>query len=74
MLIHLALAVGVLPTWLATPAAPAKPGAGLPAIPRASVVVAAKDEERNLPALLASLEAQSLRDFQILLVDDRSRR
>jgi cellulose synthase/poly-beta-1,6-N-acetylglucosamine synthase-like glycosyltransferase len=38
----------------------------------ASVVVAAKDEEENLPVLLASLEAQSLRDFQIVLVDDRS--
>ncbi len=38
-----------------------------------SVVVAARDEERNLPALLASLEAQSLRAFQVVLVDDRSR-
>jgi cellulose synthase/poly-beta-1,6-N-acetylglucosamine synthase-like glycosyltransferase len=38
-----------------------------------TVVVVAKDEERNLPTLLASLEAQSLRVFQIVLVDDRSR-
>ena len=75
VLIHLALAVGVLRNVardaVAAVAGPGNPG--LPAVSRASVVVAAKDEERNLPALLASLEAQSLRDFDILLVDDRSR-
>jgi biofilm PGA synthesis N-glycosyltransferase PgaC len=74
VLIHLALAAGVLLNVARdATAAPARPGVELPAIPRASVVVAAKDEERNLPALLASLEVQSLRDFDILLVDDRSR-
>jgi cellulose synthase/poly-beta-1,6-N-acetylglucosamine synthase-like glycosyltransferase len=81
VLIHLALAAGVLRNVAldALGAAqqgsrrvrgrPAGPGAG----PTASVVVAAKDEEGNLPALLASLEAQTLRDFQVVLVDDRSR-
>ena len=70
VLVHLALAVGVLANVARDAAAPG--GAGLPPVSRVSVVVAAKDEEGNLPALLASLEAQSLRDFQILLVDDRS--
>jgi cellulose synthase/poly-beta-1,6-N-acetylglucosamine synthase-like glycosyltransferase len=69
---HLALAVGVLANAARDAAAPGPGGAGLPPVSGVSVVVAAKDEERNLPALLASLEAQSLRDFQILLVDDRS--
>lgn len=70
VLVHLALAVGALANVARDAAAPG--GAGLPPVSRVSVVVAAKDEEGNLPALLASLEAQSLRDFQILLVDDRS--
>jgi cellulose synthase/poly-beta-1,6-N-acetylglucosamine synthase-like glycosyltransferase len=37
-----------------------------------SVIVVAKDEEKNLPPLFASLESQSVRDFQIILVSDRS--
>jgi cellulose synthase/poly-beta-1,6-N-acetylglucosamine synthase-like glycosyltransferase len=37
-----------------------------------SVIVVAKDEEENLPPLFASLEAQSIQDFQIILVSDRS--
>jgi cellulose synthase/poly-beta-1,6-N-acetylglucosamine synthase-like glycosyltransferase len=37
-----------------------------------SVIVVAKDEEDNLPALLTSLESQSYKDFQIVLVSDRS--
>ena len=37
-----------------------------------SVLVAAKDEEKFLPVLLASLEAQTFLRFQIVLVDDRS--
>ena len=73
VLIHLALAAGVLCN-VARDAGAGRPAAVGPG-PGASaaVVVAAKDEEGNLPALLASLEAQSLRDFQVVLVDDRSR-
>jgi cellulose synthase/poly-beta-1,6-N-acetylglucosamine synthase-like glycosyltransferase len=37
-----------------------------------SVIVVAKDEEANLPPLFASLESQSIQDFQIILVSDRS--
>ncbi len=75
VLIHLTLAAGVLANAARDAGASGKgprgqAGAGGPL--RASVVVAAKDEERNLPALLASLEAQSLRDFQVVLLDDRS--
>jgi cellulose synthase/poly-beta-1,6-N-acetylglucosamine synthase-like glycosyltransferase len=37
-----------------------------------SVVVAARDEAARLPALLDALAAQSHRDFEIIVVDDRS--
>ncbi|HUX21519.1 MAG TPA: glycosyltransferase, partial [Spirochaetia bacterium] len=37
-----------------------------------SVVVPARNEEGNLPRLLASLDAQSVNDFQLVLIDDRS--
>jgi cellulose synthase/poly-beta-1,6-N-acetylglucosamine synthase-like glycosyltransferase len=43
-----------------------------PRLPRATVIVVAKDEEAVLPALLASLEAQTMGDFEIVLIDDRS--
>ncbi|UCF97964.1 MAG: glycosyltransferase [Spirochaetaceae bacterium] len=38
-----------------------------------SVIVVAKDEEKNLPPLLASLESQSAQNFQIILASDRSK-
>ncbi len=37
-----------------------------------SVVVAARDEEARLPALLAALAAQSHPDFEVVVVDDAS--
>jgi cellulose synthase/poly-beta-1,6-N-acetylglucosamine synthase-like glycosyltransferase len=37
-----------------------------------SVVVPAKDEAKNLPRLFRSLENQTARDFEIVLVNDRS--
>jgi len=40
---------------------------------RVSVVVVAKDEESALPALLRSLESQTVQGFEVVLVDDRSR-
>jgi cellulose synthase/poly-beta-1,6-N-acetylglucosamine synthase-like glycosyltransferase len=39
---------------------------------KVSVIVVAKDEQENLPPLLASLESQSVQDFQVILVSDRS--
>ena len=40
--------------------------------PRVSVVVAARDEERNLEAALDSLLAQDYPDYEVIVVDDRS--
>ena len=40
---------------------------------RISVIVVAKDEEQTLPPLLASLAKQTAGEFEIVLVDDRSR-
>lgn len=40
--------------------------------PPISVVVAARDEEANLPALLDALAAQTHPDFEVLVVDDAS--
>ncbi|MBN1685663.1 MAG: glycosyltransferase [Spirochaetales bacterium] len=37
-----------------------------------TVVVPARNEERLLPRLLASLDAQTRKDFQVVLVNDRS--
>jgi cellulose synthase/poly-beta-1,6-N-acetylglucosamine synthase-like glycosyltransferase len=39
---------------------------------RISIVVPARDEEENLPALFAALDRQTRRDLEIVLVDDRS--
>lgn len=47
--------------------------AALPACPpRVSVVVAARDEERNLESALDSLLAQDYPDYEVIVVDDRS--
>ncbi len=40
--------------------------------PTVSVVIPARDEEKNLPRLLKSLERQSYSDFELILIDDRS--
>jgi cellulose synthase/poly-beta-1,6-N-acetylglucosamine synthase-like glycosyltransferase len=40
---------------------------------RASVIVVAKDEERMLPECLSSLESQTVKGFEVVLLDDRSR-
>lgn len=45
----------------------------LPACPpRVSVVIPARDEERNLAAALDSLLAQDYPDYEVIVVDDRS--
>jgi GT2 family glycosyltransferase len=41
-------------------------------VPRVSVVVATRDRPSRLAALLASLSAQTLRDFEVVVVDDGS--
>lgn len=44
-----------------------------PAVPmRLSVIIPARDEEHNLPRLLESLAAQSVRPYEVLVVDDGS--
>ena len=40
--------------------------------PRVSIVVAARDEERNLGVALDSLLAQDYADYEVIVVDDRS--
>jgi 4,4'-diaponeurosporenoate glycosyltransferase len=51
---------------------PARAGAVVPAGPSVAVVVPARDEERTLPTLLASLAAQELRPGEVVVVDDAS--
>jgi cellulose synthase/poly-beta-1,6-N-acetylglucosamine synthase-like glycosyltransferase len=69
MAIHLCLSVGVLLNRLRDLLASRQP------LPRASVsvVVVARDEQARLPRLLESLLTQSVQDFEIILVSDRSR-
>jgi cellulose synthase/poly-beta-1,6-N-acetylglucosamine synthase-like glycosyltransferase len=40
--------------------------------PRVSVIVAARDEERNLGVALDSLLVQDYPDYEVIVVDDRS--
>jgi 4,4'-diaponeurosporenoate glycosyltransferase len=49
-------------------------GAGVPTTgsSRVSIIIPARDEEHNLPRLLESLAAQSVRPYEILVVDDGS--
>ena len=69
--VHLICLAGVLRNRIAD--AVRKTGSSMQPFFKVSVIVVAKDEEANLPALLASLESQSVRDFQVILVSDRSR-
>lgn len=48
------------------------PTGQLSALPPATVIVAARNEARHLPALLAALDAQTHPKLEILLVNDRS--
>ena len=50
----------------------AKKGSSKDEIFKVSVIVAAMNEENNLPALLNSLTNQRKSDFEIVLVNDRS--
>jgi 4,4'-diaponeurosporenoate glycosyltransferase len=49
-------------------------GAGVPPVGplRVSIIIPARDEEHNLPRLLESLAEQSVRPYEILVVDDSS--
>ncbi len=68
LLCHLAMAWGVVRLGRRYPP-PADP---FPAGPRPSVVVVVKNEEPSLPRLLASLDAQTEQDFELVFVDDGS--
>jgi cellulose synthase/poly-beta-1,6-N-acetylglucosamine synthase-like glycosyltransferase len=71
LLLHLFCLAGVLRNRLRDAVRRADRSPDLPFT--VSVIVVAKDEEANLPPLFASLESQSIQDFQIVLVSDRSR-
>jgi cellulose synthase/poly-beta-1,6-N-acetylglucosamine synthase-like glycosyltransferase len=49
---------------------PAAPPAGV--LPRISVIVPARNEERNIAACLAALQAQTYPNLEIIVVDDHS--
>ncbi len=51
---------------------PAFPGPRPEGLPRVSIVVPARNEENNLPTLLASLTALDYPSYEILVVDDES--
>ncbi len=69
--LHLALAAGILRTMILDARRTART-AGPSQRLRAEVIVALRNEEETLPALLASLRAQTCRDVMFLFVDDRS--
>lgn len=75
VVVHLATVVGAFvsfarerTTMAARPGRPAEAGDR----PRVSILVPARNEEANLPRLIASLEAQETMDFEIVIVNDRS--
>jgi cellulose synthase/poly-beta-1,6-N-acetylglucosamine synthase-like glycosyltransferase len=70
VLVHLLLDVGVLLAMASSQRRSRLPE-GL--APSSSVVVAVRDEEANLPALLESLQRQTLRSCTFVFVDDRSK-
>ena len=75
LLAHAALGVGTVRNRLRDGGLQPREHLRIPggaASPHATVVVASKDEALVLPALLNSLERQTLQDFDIVLVDDRS--
>src|SRR5271157_5827945 len=76
LLVHLALTAGLLIILRSEQgvhrAAESPRTPDRPALPRAEVVVAVRDEEGTLPRLLASLRAQTLEGCLFLFVDDRS--
>jgi cellulose synthase/poly-beta-1,6-N-acetylglucosamine synthase-like glycosyltransferase len=70
ILVHIVCLAGVLRNRLGDVLRKTDSSSALPF--KVSVIVVAKDEQENLPPLLASLESQSVQDFQIILASDRS--
>jgi len=68
------IAVGVfLVLFVRTPPRIRRDGPPLPDPPRVSIIVPARNEERNIQTLLDSLTALQYPSFEILVVDDESR-
>jgi chlorobactene glucosyltransferase len=63
-------AAGFAATWVEVPLLAAAPGEPLP---RLSIVVPARDEERSIERCVRSLLAQDWLDFEVIVVDDGSR-
>ena len=70
---HVALAVGLLLNLCRETSLQAEDGEGEGGDLRPEVIVALRDEEKTLPRLLESLDAQSIADCRFLFVNDRSR-
>ncbi len=51
---------------------PLEPRAAAPASPKVTVIVPARDEEKNIRRCLESLFAQEYPDYEVIVVDDRS--
>jgi 4,4'-diaponeurosporenoate glycosyltransferase len=68
LLCALGIPAGFLLTGRMRTCPPAQPFAA----PSLAIIIPARDEERNLPRLLASIESSILRPAQILVVDDGS--
>ncbi|MFO7782132.1 MAG: glycosyltransferase family 2 protein [Spirochaetia bacterium] len=51
---------------------PTLPAADGRSLPRVSIIIPARDEARNLPVLFTSIEQQSLRPLETIVVDDHS--
>ena len=68
VIVHLTMYTGLVLARIKIRRIPQSVGSGL----SATVVVPARDEEKLLPRLLNTLEAQTVSDFAIVLVNDRS--
>jgi len=69
VIVHLVMYVGLTIARLKLRKSPSPDGPPL----RATVLVPARDEEELLPRLLSSLDGQTVTDFSVVLVNDRSK-
>lgn len=68
----LVLLAVTLANTLTAPVLRHRPGKTLTKAPRVSVLIPARDEERNIARVLGSLQQQTYKNFEILVLDDES--